>query len=177
MRDPVKRQRSQRTWAAKPENRAKQSAWHKKDRLLNPEKYKLRCAKYRAKNKRKIKLAAKEYWQRPEVKKQRKIWVAANKARVLAAKKRSYKKNAEKIIKKCLDRNKKYPKQFKAQWKAKKAVRYGRLLKQPCRICKKLHGKEIKAEAHHCDYNKPLEIQWLCRIHHKAWHRVLEATA
>lgn len=44
----------------------------------------------------------------------------------------------------------------------------GKILPGPCLIC----GEQDGVEAHHCDYNKPREIVWLCRPHHKAWHRV-----
>ena len=37
---------------------------------------------------------------------------------------------------------------------------------KPCEIC----GSEKKVEAHHDDYNKPLEVNWLCRKHHLALH-------
>ena len=30
-------------------------------------------------------------------------------------------------------------------------------------------------EAHHLDYNRPLYVQWLCRAHHMAWHRLFLA--
>jgi len=30
-------------------------------------------------------------------------------------------------------------------------------------------------DAHHSDYSKLHEITWLCRKHHKAWHRVFLA--
>ena len=41
----------------------------------------------------------------------------------------------------------------------------GRLVKLPCEVC----GKN-PADAHHDDYQKPLDVRWLCRKHHKAWH-------
>lgn len=46
------------------------------------------------------------------------------------------------------------------------AVRDGRLIKQPCCVC----GLE-KSEAHHEDYEKPLDVMWLCRKHHAEIHR------
>lgn len=46
------------------------------------------------------------------------------------------------------------------------ALRDGRLVKEPCEIC-----TDPKAEAHHDDYSKPLEVRWLCDPHHKQWHK------
>jgi hypothetical protein len=43
------------------------------------------------------------------------------------------------------------------------ALRSGRLNKQPCEVC------GSRAEAHHEDYSKPLDVRWLCSKHH---HRV-----
>lgn len=51
-----------------------------------------------------------------------------------------------------------------------RAVRSGRLHREPCACC----GDE-KAEAHHDDYTKPLDVVWLCRTHHRARHRDLDA--
>lgn len=45
------------------------------------------------------------------------------------------------------------------------AIKAGKLVRQPCEEC----GAE-KAEAHHDDYAKPLEVRWLCRSHHRQWH-------
>jgi hypothetical protein len=44
--------------------------------------------------------------------------------------------------------------------------RRGRLAPQPCRVC----GSE-KVEMHHEDYDKPLDVTWLCRPCHLALHR------
>lgn len=46
------------------------------------------------------------------------------------------------------------------------AVRDGRLARQPCEVC----GKQ-KAQAHHDDYSKPLDVRWLCTTHHAEWHK------
>jgi hypothetical protein len=45
------------------------------------------------------------------------------------------------------------------------AFKTGKLTKEPCEMC----GGD--AEAHHEDYDKPLEVRWLCRVHHKELHR------
>ena len=44
------------------------------------------------------------------------------------------------------------------------AIKNGKIMKQPCFVC----GK--KAEAHHPDYSRPLDVVWLCPTHHKEVH-------
>jgi hypothetical protein len=44
-------------------------------------------------------------------------------------------------------------------------IRRGKVKRQPCEVC----GR--KAEAHHTDYSKPLEVRWLCTRHHRELHR------
>jgi hypothetical protein len=44
------------------------------------------------------------------------------------------------------------------------AIRRGELIREPCEIC----GK--KADGHHDNYDKPLEVRWLCPKHHRAAH-------
>lgn len=40
-------------------------------------------------------------------------------------------------------------------------------VKENCIMC----GTDKLVEAHHCDYNKPYDVMWLCSLHHKEWHR------
>lgn len=42
------------------------------------------------------------------------------------------------------------------------AVRLGVLIRYPCSAC-----GDPNTQAHHTDYAKPLEVQWLCEEHHK----------
>ena len=49
-----------------------------------------------------------------------------------------------------------------ARIKIWRMLKSGNLKKQSCFVCGK---KEV--QAHHEDYSKPLDIKWLCVIHHK----------
>lgn len=55
-------------------------------------------------------------------------------------------------------------------WCSKQIVynlkKMGLIKKEKCIIC----GNE-NTFAHHCDYNKPWEVIWLCNYHHKEWHK------
>ena len=45
-------------------------------------------------------------------------------------------------------------------------ISQGILNRLPCEIC----GVNDKVEAHHDDYDKPLDVRWLCRFHHREYH-------
>lgn len=51
------------------------------------------------------------------------------------------------------------------------AIKTGKLIRQPCIDC-----GAVEVIAHHFDYNQPLNVLWLCEVHHKAWHKVNKAT-
>ena len=63
------------------------------------------------------------------------------------------------------DLNPEQKKRANARSKVKTYVRRGIITKGPCEVC------GAKAEAHHEDYNKPLEVTWLCRKHHLEHHK------
>ena len=73
----------------------------------------------------------------------------------------------------------------KANGKAQNILEYALLkgiIKRPgqCSKC----GKECKfkngrdgIQAHHSDYNKPLDVMWLCQKCHHEWHKINKAVA
>lgn len=76
-----------------------------------------------------------------------------------------YRKHAELVNKIPVRRNKKSADEDlkrKANAIIRRELKNGNLLKQPCEVC----GRTDYVEAHHADYNKPLEINWLCIDHH-----------
>jgi rRNA maturation protein Nop10 len=56
--------------------------------------------------------------------------------------------------------------QMQAHVAVHKAVKAGTLKPQPCQEC----GSN-KTQAHHPDYSRPLDVEWLCAKHHRARHR------
>lgn len=53
------------------------------------------------------------------------------------------------------------PAAYVAHGKVAYAVKMKRLIKQPCSVC-----GMWPVHAHHDDYSKPLEVMWLCALHH-----------
>jgi hypothetical protein len=58
------------------------------------------------------------------------------------------------------------PNKRQAQNKVNNAVRDGRLIKTPCVVC----GATHMIHGHHEDYSKPLDVIWLCAVHHQQHH-------
>lgn len=63
-----------------------------------------------------------------------------------------------------------HPEKRAAHKAVEQAILRGALTRMPCVRC----GAQ-KAEAHHDDYSKPIEVTWLCRSHHVARHKELRS--
>jgi hypothetical protein len=61
-----------------------------------------------------------------------------------------------------------YPNRRRAQGQVQHALRDGRIKKQPCWVC------GSSAVAHHPDYDRPLDVVWLCQPHHKQAHALVQ---
>ncbi len=60
---------------------------------------------------------------------------------------------------------KKNPLKWAAHCLVNNAIRSGLMTRKDCEVC----GR--KAQAHHDDYMKPLDVRWLCSYHHAEHHR------
>lgn len=60
-----------------------------------------------------------------------------------------------------------FPNRSRAQSLVAHALRSGKLKKQVCWVC----GES--AVAHHPDYDRPLDVVWLCQPHHKQTHALV----
>lgn len=58
-----------------------------------------------------------------------------------------------------------------ARYTVNNAIRAGKLIPTPCVVC----GET--AEAHHPDYDAPLDVVWLCRTHHREAHSIAQTEA
>lgn len=59
----------------------------------------------------------------------------------------------------------------KVQAKVSEAKRKGLLATRPCEIC----GSITRIHAHHDNYAKPLDVKWLCSLHHRQRHKEIGA--
>jgi hypothetical protein len=80
--------------------------------------------------------------------------------------KETYKRNKTKILAKCLDRKTLKKQERSAQSKTEYLIKMGKIKKESCIVCNSV----IDIQAHHEDYNNPLDIMWLCRRHHAQLH-------
>lgn len=62
-----------------------------------------------------------------------------------------------------------HPEAYKAHNAVNNAIRDGKIVRQSCRVC-----GDPKSHAHHADYSKPLEVDWLCARHHQREHNPIE---
>lgn len=59
-----------------------------------------------------------------------------------------------------------HPERAQAHMQVRDAVRDGLLKPLACEVC-----GALAAEAHHDDYDRPLDVRWLCKPHHMQHHK------
>jgi len=56
------------------------------------------------------------------------------------------------------------PERVRARLAVSNALRAGLLTRAPCEVC------GARAQAHHEDYRRPLDVRWFCPTHHRRHH-------
>ena len=93
----------------------------------------------------------------------KRAWYRRNKEHCKAYARKYYAENRERYRKWY---SRKSPESKKAHGILRHARDKGEIAPEPCLIC----GTGQNLEAHHENYDKPLEVVWLCRSHHKLLH-------
>jgi len=57
------------------------------------------------------------------------------------------------------------PEKVRASRQLRYAIKYNKIKKKPCEVC-----GDQNTQGHHEDYSKPLDVVWLCRLHHRLLH-------
>lgn len=157
-------------------NREDMLAWKKRYYKAHKDKW----VKYRVEHKEEIKKYKKEYCakNKDKIREYKRKWENENKERRRAyhkkyftsekgkaRKKEYYEEHKQEFFARARKSMAKYPTERKVRSKTDRAISSGKLVRRPCEIC-----GNPKTDAHHDDYNKPLEVRWLCRSCHKKWH-------
>jgi hypothetical protein len=61
--------------------------------------------------------------------------------------------------------NKRNPEKARARNAVASALKSRRIARKPCDVC-----GDTKSQAHHDDYARPLDVRWLCFVHHRIAH-------
>lgn len=165
--------KSEQAKARRREYQKKYYAEHKQEIAAKAKAWRKLHKEQHSSNYRKWYVSHKEHRREYNIK-----WRSENPDKVREYKRRDYEKHGERRRETMLDYERKNPEKVRERnnrWrdktgdamnKVRQAIKVGKLIPAPCEWC----GAE-KVEAHHCDYNKPLDVMWLCKKCHVKWHK------
>lgn len=151
-------------------------AWKKRYYQANKEKWR----DYEKTHREQINSKRREYYRKnaEKIREYKRKWEAEHKGRKQvyneryyssergkATRKKYYEEHKQEFFERTKRSMEKYPVERKIRAMTDHAIVKGKIVRQPCEIC-----GNPETDAHHDDYNKPLEVRWLCRSCHKKWH-------
>lgn len=117
-----------------------------------------------------------EFWKRSDgryglqqrcktcIRKQVREWGRANPEKKREATRRRYQEDPEREKERSREYRLTYPEKARAWYRVKDALKRGDLTRPSA--CPECGSAERRIEAHHADYNKPLDVEWLCALCH-----------
>lgn len=101
---------------------------------------------------------------------QNRKWYRENQARKIAANGRWRRENRERVSAQLKRHRECHPEKARARHRLNEAVRAGKLSKSTCCESCGARTESRELDGHHEDYDKPLDVEWLCRRCHAARH-------
>ncbi len=106
-----------------------------------------------------------------KIREQKKAYYAVNRDQILENGRAWREKNKEARAKYTAEYDAEYKTKYPAKIKAinavNNAIKAGRMARPDlCECC----GSKCKVQAHHCDYSKQIDVEWLCSPCHYQWH-------
>ena len=96
-------------------------------------------------------------------------WMKDNPDKARARVDRWQSRNRDAIHERDRKRRAEHPEKGIARRRVRSAIRDGVLVRKACEVC-----GALRTHAHHDDYSKPLDVRWLCPIHHSAHHAMMD---
>lgn len=118
-------------------------------------------------NKEKVRQRQAEYRKSEKGKEYRRLYFQRNKQKIYEVKKRYRKTKSgyESMMRNFYKQLSLHPERHRARQIVNNALLTGKIIKESCKDC-----GNSKSEAHHDDYTKPLQVDWLCRMCHIKRH-------
>lgn len=80
-------------------------------------------------------------------------------------KKKYYIEHKDEYFRRAKENRDRHKEEYRCHSIVNNGLRRGELKKMACEVC-----GDADTQAHHNDYNKPLDVTWLCKKCHSAWH-------
>jgi hypothetical protein len=139
--------------------------------------------KHYQENKKRIRAEKRKFYyenQEKEIKRSIK-WNKANRKKTRIINRRWWENHKEEYRERRNELSRKHYKEAKLYKKhrvynaVKQALKKGELIKKECQYPNCKYKNMYKVAGHHPDYNKPLEVVWLCDIHHNLADKIRRA--
>ena len=168
MRDRIIQEKKLKNAEWREANKERIREYNKRYREEHKEEIRQQEKKYKLEHKEHIREVSKKWNEKNKEHRaeKKREWVEKNAEHVKAYAEEWEKNNKEKR-RRINDKSKaNHPHECYAHNQINNAIKLGKLIRKPCEVC----GTE-PTDAHHDDYNKPLEVRWLCKRCHVEWHK------